>query len=198
MTSKAPSEVRHFGWIVSPMWLSSPGSSDAVEHTIRHFLNAQEEWERVEPRDALDPRGVRNQVPVEWRLETFSSFSEPEGRRINAKEWWLSPRLPIVLKAHADGYYPRYANLVRMAGEFLAPGSAWSKGKTPQRIRAEVDGCVIAGDLRTSNRFQVISAYRSYILKQTKPTSLGTLGDRLKARCQELRAVASSPQELIP
>lgn len=182
---------------VAPMRVGVPGSSDAVEHTVRHFLQVQEEWDRLEPQSALSPVAVREELPREWDPSAFSSWSEAQQRRVHDLKWWQPPRVEIVTRAHDLGYYPRYRELVRMAGAYLEPGSAWSKGQTAKRIRADVGGCIVAGDLH-DDRFQVLTAYRSALIRNRSNQTFGSLGDRLKARCQELRAAASPHPERRP
>jgi hypothetical protein len=198
MSGGSPELAIHEGRRILAIRLGAPGSGDAVEHTIRHFLNPQEEWDRVEPRAALDPATVREAVDPAWKLDGFSTWSAAEQRRLNAPAWWKPPRIAVIERAHHAGYYPRYADLIRLAGRYLAPGSAWSQGVSPERIRAEVDGCLLAGNLLGTTSFQVVSAYRSVLIRATRAGTLGTLGDRLKARCQDLRARASSSQEPKP
>lgn len=104
---------------VQPMWSGSPGSTDLVYHTVKHFLapGEREAWDRI-------PAGTST-------AESYAtSIPRHPGRPVRAGEWaderwWSGPWQAHAQRAHAGGYCPRYEFLAAMLGD--VPGPRWER-----------------------------------------------------------------------
>jgi hypothetical protein len=179
-----------FGWHLHPMQVNDRAESDRIEHTIRHFAAADEQWERLPPHHASTPADIRNEIAANgWSLVGFSRYDPAQDRRINDPKWWRSPRREVVERAHEKGYCPRYTSLVERSGEFWMPGARWvSDPKGDGRLCSELDGyLVVVAPRQKQKRASMVTALRQPVLKggRSGPT-LGTLGDKFKAKLQAL------------
>lgn len=188
MNGAGPTQKVH-GTAVLGIPLGHPGSGDRVEHTIRHFLSNDEFWDDLGPRGSLKAMDVRNE------LEQRKIGRGALGTRVQDAIWWRPPRVDIVERAHAQGYYPRYTLLIEKAGAWQTAGSKWVHVHG-SRYTAQIGGYIVAGDL-DSKGFAVRSAYRSVVTcESSAPRSgLGTLRDVFsRVKCQDAsRGSSRSP-----
>lgn len=160
------SRLEAHGRPVVPMVLGKPGSRDRVFHTLKHFFDSQEDWAAANGKSALSPLEA---------LEALRAAGVGTGsirERLTDARWWEAPRLELLLRAHDEGYYPRYASLAQRAGPFGERSSKWHHvGRG--RLQAEVGRFVLVGELH-ADRFATISAYSSFVIRETRPPGAGS------------------------
>lgn len=176
--------LRKHGLDIEPIPLR-PGKDDRIEHTLRHFLSAQETWAKRPPYAAKDPAEALAELRRRgWDPTGVSVVDRHDRRHVPDKRWWEPDRLAAVSEVHDRGYYPRYAMLVEHAGPPQV-GGGWVLSND-DRWRAEVGGYIVIAALQPG-RLQVISAYRNVVLNETRPPVLSaSLGELLQARLRAL------------
>lgn len=185
------------GYEIREMPLLRPaGRDDVILHTLKHFLNDAERWERVEPRSARTPQEALNSI----RQQRLALPKFGPGRVLlhpmSAVMWWDTPARELVLATHDEGYYPRYCTLVALAGSFVDKRSLWIH-TSDLRSTADVDGYRVVGEL-IGRVFQVISAHPSSVVGAgTKGSArLVSVGHALEKKLQDLARHASQEDDM--
>ena len=143
-----------------------------TSHTVRHFLRADEHWERLKTPGAVEPAWYRSRLEAEGadlRVEALEKVKKPGG-----EYWWDAPFATIVQDAHAHGYGPRYKDLIGSAGRIGERGSKWIRQTHRERkerrgpgekqyyasIRGFRVGVVVHGDTQAT----VLTAHASLVV----------------------------------
>ena len=137
------------------MQIGSPGSSDLVLHTIKHFFAPGErgEWDQL-PAGTATAEALLLRKPQVGKLRL--SVGDPVDNR-----WWVEPWLSFAHDAHDAGYAPRYLRLVDLLGQ---PGGGRWERQWGQRWVGDIGGFRIVVDSRT-NFIQVQSAFFSCVFR---------------------------------
>jgi len=140
---------------ILPMRREECGSRDDVHHTLKHFLCPGENWSHLPPATASFAETHLGRAEAKGWLHEIRGYDEdaPDCR------WWMEgERRAFVLKAHEDGYYPRYSQLVVEAGP---PGPRhWRRLKPRGRWRTCMRGTTFTVIVVAHSRtVLVVSAY---------------------------------------
>jgi hypothetical protein len=173
---------------IQPMRVLAAGSSDAIRHTLKHFLDLHQSWGSIPPVAALTPEQGRVQ------LRAFGSI--PTGHGVISMRFWEPPRREVMLRIHEQGYYPRYARLAQNAGQWGVRGAYWQKQEGKRWLADDVRGFRIVGDLdRTA--FQVVTAYQLAVITESRSPQPGlfSIGARLGDLRQKLKSGESQEKD---
>jgi hypothetical protein len=176
-----------FGLQIEPMRVIRAGSSDAILHTVKHFLHRQEWWGHLDPEQALSPDQAMDRLRPCGRI-VVGSNAVPSSH-------WEPPRGEALRAVHDEGYYPRYARLAKRAGAPGLAGSQWAR-KEGNRWTADVRGYRVVGNLGARS-FHVVSAYQIPAVGESLPPAPGmfSIGARLAGLRQKFEIPGSTNGE---